>query len=59
MEQLGISVQSCVAVEDSVTGATAAVNAGITTFGYLGFADNPEVMAKTLLEKGYPNRFTG
>lgn len=52
MEQLGISAQNCVAVEDSVTGATAAVSAGITTFGYVGFADNSEAAAKTLMEKG-------
>lgn len=52
MEQLDISAQNCVAVEDSVTGATAAVSAGITTFGYVGFADNPKAMAATLLEEG-------
>lgn len=52
MEQLGITAQNCYAVEDSPTGLTAAIDAGITTFGFLGFADNPQAMAVTLKAKG-------
>jgi HAD superfamily hydrolase (TIGR01509 family) len=52
MAQLGISPQTCFAIEDSVTGVSAAVGAGITTFGFLGFADNTEETAQKLIEKG-------
>ncbi len=52
MEQLSISAQNCFAVEDSVTGASAAISAGITTFGFVGFADKPQDMAITLIGKG-------
>ncbi len=52
MEQLNISPQNCFAVEDSITGASAAISAGITTFGFVGFADKPQDIAATLIEKG-------
>ena len=52
MDQLGTSPQYCVAIEDSVTGASSAVSAGITTFGFLGFADSPQEMAAKLMDKG-------
>lgn len=52
MAQLGISPQHCVAVEDSPTGVSAAVEAGLTTFGFLGFADDPHETAQKLIKKG-------
>ncbi|MBY0502116.1 MAG: HAD family hydrolase [Alphaproteobacteria bacterium] len=52
MEQLDTTSDYCYAVEDSISGVCSAVGAGITTFGYLGFADNREEMAKKLKEKG-------
>ncbi len=52
MEQLGVASQNCYAIEDSPTGVTAAVQAGVITFGFLAFSDNPEKIAQTLLEKG-------
>lgn len=52
MEQLNISPENCYAVEDSPTGVTAAVGAGIVTFGFLGFTDNQEEMAEKLTNKG-------
>jgi HAD superfamily hydrolase (TIGR01509 family) len=39
MEQLATRPEDCVAVEDSVSGAAAAIGAGILTFGFTGFAD--------------------
>jgi HAD superfamily hydrolase (TIGR01509 family) len=57
MEQLGISPQICIAVEDSPTGASAAVSAGITTFGFLGFADDSQAMTSKLIEKGVTTFF--
>lgn len=52
MEQLGTSPQYCYAVEDSPTGVTAAVKAGIITFGFLAFADDPKTMADKLKANG-------
>jgi len=52
MEQLGTSSENCFAIEDSPTGVMAAVGAGITTFGFLAFADNPTEMELKLKEKG-------
>lgn len=57
MEQLGITPQDCYAVEDSPTGVTAAVEAGISTFGYLAFADEPTKMAFQLKERGAKDCF--
>ncbi|KAK6607237.1 haloacid dehalogenase-like hydrolase [Botrytis cinerea] len=36
MQKLGVEPQECVAIEDSKSGATAAVRAGILTVGYVG-----------------------
>jgi len=57
IEQLGTSPQHCYVVEDSTTGVTAAVAAGIVTFGFLGFADNMLEMAQKLKDKGATNSF--
>lgn len=40
------------AVEDSVTGATASIAAGLKTFAFTGFAENPNDLSKKLIEKG-------
>lgn len=45
-------VKNSFAVEDSVTGATAAIKAGLKTFGFVGFADNPLEAAQVLLNQG-------
>jgi len=52
MEQLDTDTADCFAVEDSLTGAAAAIDAGIVTFGYTGFCSNPEQDGKKLVEKG-------
>lgn len=52
MEQLGVSPQNCFAIEDSVTGVTAAVAAEIVTFGFLEFADDLQQQSIKLEEKG-------
>ncbi len=52
MEQLDISPQNCFAIEDSVAGARAAISAGIPTFGFIGFADDPQEMATKLKTEG-------
>ncbi len=52
IEQLGATpAQSC-AIEDSVTGVTAAVAAGLPTFGYVGFADDVAETSAKLLHAG-------
>ena len=52
MEQLHTSTQYCFAVEDSPSGAASAVAAGIPTFAYTGYADNPTEMKQKLMDKG-------
>ncbi len=52
MEQLETPSSNCFAIEDSPTGVKAAVAAGITTFGFLGFSNKPLEMFKTLKENG-------
>jgi HAD superfamily hydrolase (TIGR01509 family) len=52
MEQLKTNANNCFAVEDSVSGATAAVRAGLRTFAFTGFAENPEESAKKLRAVG-------
>ena len=42
MERLGVLPGECVAVEDSRSGATAAVRAGIKTVGYVGSYEEEE-----------------
>jgi len=54
MQTLGKKAEECVAIEDSKSGATAAVNAGIKTIGYTGSYDEHEreKMRKVLVEAG-------
>lgn len=52
LQQVSASPGSSYAVEDSLTGATAAIKAGLTTFGFTGFADDPNEMKNKLLEVG-------
>jgi HAD superfamily hydrolase (TIGR01509 family) len=52
MEQVGADPAHSFAVEDSVTGATAAIRAGITTFGYTGLVHEPDVVATKLKDAG-------
>jgi HAD superfamily hydrolase (TIGR01509 family) len=52
MQQLNTTPEDCVAIEDSTTGVSAAVGAGLTTLGYLAFADDPIAMEAKLKEKG-------
>lgn len=54
MRELGVKPEECLAVEDSKSGATSAVRAGIRTLGYVGSYE-PEVhekMTKVLLDVG-------
>ncbi len=57
LQQVKATPECSFAVEDSVTGATAAIKAGITTFGFTGFADDPIAMKNKLLEVGCENTF--
>lgn len=52
MAQLGISPHMCFAVEDSLTGAQAALSAGLRTFGFIGFADTPQETERRLKDMG-------
>lgn len=52
MEFLDAHAAHSFAVEDSITGVTAAVHAGIKTFGYTGLADHPEKDTEKLLAAG-------
>jgi HAD superfamily hydrolase (TIGR01509 family) len=52
MSQLAAEPTRSFAVEDSLTGASAALAAGLTTFAFTGFADNPNELAKSLLQMG-------
>jgi HAD superfamily hydrolase (TIGR01509 family) len=52
MEQLGTDTAHCFAVEDSISGASAAVAAGIPTFAFTAYTDNADEMKAKLLEKG-------
>ncbi|MEB3702237.1 HAD family phosphatase [Candidatus Bealeia paramacronuclearis] len=58
MTQLETNPAFCFAIEDSVTGASAAVNADIPTLGYTYFADNPGEMAQKLKSKGVLETFS-
>jgi beta-phosphoglucomutase-like phosphatase (HAD superfamily) len=49
---MAIDPARCLAVEDSVAGATAAVLAGMTVFGYAGGAHDPEEQALKLRSVG-------
>lgn len=48
----GVLPERCIVVEDSVTGATAAVAAGMTVLGYAGGAHEPEAQAIRLRSVG-------
>jgi HAD superfamily hydrolase (TIGR01509 family) len=53
MEQIGVKPEECIAVEDSKSGATAAMRAGIPLIGYVGPYDEDEKahMVKVLTEE--------
>ena len=52
MEQCGAAPEEVAAVEDSPTGVSSAVAAGVTTFGFTGFCEKPEELSKKLKDKG-------
>ena len=52
MAQLGTSPEYCFAVEDSVTGVTSACAAGLRTFGFPHFAEDPAAAAQKLTAAG-------
>jgi HAD superfamily hydrolase (TIGR01509 family) len=47
-ERAGAAAQQCLVVEDSVTGSTAAVAAGMRTIGFVGTHNNPDAHAAAL-----------
>jgi HAD superfamily hydrolase (TIGR01509 family) len=51
-ELAGASIDECLVVEDSLTGATAAVAAGMRTIGFTGTHGHPEQHAKDLMRIG-------
>jgi HAD superfamily hydrolase (TIGR01509 family) len=51
-ELAGAAIDECIVVEDSITGVTAAVAAGIRTFGFTGTHGHPEQHAKDLKRVG-------
>ncbi len=58
LKQVDALIEKSVAVEDSVTGAKAAVAAGLTTFAFTGFADNQDELAKQLMAVGCQASFS-
>lgn len=52
MAQLGVAAADCIVIEDSVTGTRAGVAAGVTTYGFTGFADDKEELARSLRDAG-------
>lgn len=52
MAQVDANVKHSYAVEDSVTGTASAVAAGLTTFGFVGFADNQNETRDKLFKAG-------
>jgi len=58
IEQVGASPEKSFAVEDSITGAKAALAAGLVTFAFTGFADNKVEAAQKLIEVGCQEAFT-
>ncbi|HEY1096745.1 MAG TPA: HAD-IA family hydrolase [Alphaproteobacteria bacterium] len=52
MQQLGTDTDHCYAVEDSLSGLKAAVDAGIRTFAFGGFADDKDKHKTQMLENG-------
>ncbi|WP_206537202.1 HAD family hydrolase [Holospora elegans] len=57
MNQLRVLPENCVAVEDSVSGATASICAGIKTFGYTGFCYNRSCSEEQLKAAGVAQCF--
>lgn len=58
MKQVDAEPAKSFAVEDSVTGAKAAVAAGLTTFAFTGFADNKDELARQLIAVGCQAAFS-
>ncbi|MCS5709985.1 HAD-IA family hydrolase [Candidatus Berkiella aquae] len=52
MQQVDALSENSIAVEDSITGAKAALAAGLTTLAFTGFAENPQEQAQTLQALG-------
>ncbi len=50
--------QHTYAVEDSVTGVRASLAAGLKTFGFVGYADHPDIRTRELLNLGVVACFT-
>lgn len=57
MNQVDADVENSFAIEDSITGATAAIKAGLRTFGYTGLSEEPEQLKAKLLSLGCINVF--
>jgi HAD superfamily hydrolase (TIGR01509 family) len=57
MSQVNTYPESSFAVEDSITGATAAIKAGIPTFGYTGFSEQADILAEKLTNLGCIDTF--
>ncbi|WP_321945374.1 HAD-IA family hydrolase [Paraburkholderia sp. J10-1] len=55
--RLGVRPESCLVVEDSVAGATAAMAAGMTVFGFTGTAHHPVAQGERLLRIGATRTF--
>jgi HAD superfamily hydrolase (TIGR01509 family) len=52
VEGSGYGLSHCIAVEDSTTGMTAAVAAGLRTVGFTGTHPDPDVQGRRLLDLG-------
>jgi HAD superfamily hydrolase (TIGR01509 family) len=57
LEKSGFNAEQCIVVEDSATGVTAAVAAGIRTLAFTGTHHEPESQSKKLLTIGATNAF--
>jgi len=52
MSQVNAIPENSFAIEDSVTGATSAIEANLRTFGFTGFAEDKNMTSYQLLKKG-------
>lgn len=52
MAQLGTTPANCAVIEDSVTGTRAGVAAGVTVYGFSGFAEDKETARQHLSDAG-------